>query len=165
MGKIKHAVVDTGPLIHLAELQQSNILHTLIGQTLTTPEVFDEVIPSQQKLYRKILLLKTLSGDGKNAAAFLVLHYELQLAEATALILAKEEKVKLFLTDDLDARTVAKRLGLEPHGTIGIIVRAYRERLLSRDEAINKVSALQETSLFITKDLIMWAIEKIRTAK
>jgi len=45
--------------------------------------------------------------------------------------------VNLFLTDDLDAREMGKKFGLEVHGSVGIIARAYRECLIDLKEAEN----------------------------
>ena len=67
-----------------------------------------------------------------------------------------------FITDDLEARVTAKHFGIEVHGTIGILLRAYREKLLSRDDVIVGMFALYDrSSLFVTKDLVKWAIARI----
>ena len=47
--------------------------------------------------------------------------------ESTAIALAKQEGVSLVFTDDLEAREVARSYGLEPHGTLAIVTRTYRE--------------------------------------
>jgi len=76
--------------------------------------------------------------------------------------LALQEKADYFLTDDLDARTVANVHGVEAHGTVGIILRAFREKIISKEKAIEKLNGLYAiSSLFITKDLIDHIVKSI----
>lgn len=161
---IKAAVTDTGPLIHCAELECSAILTELIARLLTTPQVLDELLPAQRVLYKKIQLV-SLKGEDRDRAVFLAAEHNLQLAETTALILAKREAIQLFLTDDLDARLTAKALGLEPHGTLGILLRAYREGILRKDEVLQLLENLKQTSLFITTELIRYAMREVQRYK
>ena len=73
-----------------------------------------------------------------------------------------QEKVDYFLTDDLDARNVAIKYNLQVHGTIGIMLRAFRERIIDKKTAIEKVNELYiKSSLFITKDLVDNVIKAI----
>ena len=104
-------------------------------------------------------------GKERDYVKFLMQQFELQLGEAAAMALAMREKVKLFFTDDLTARIAAKRLGLEPHGTLGLLLRAFREKRLSKEEAIRSLYALRQTSLFITSDLIRWAVLEVKKYK
>ncbi|MCI4331589.1 MAG: hypothetical protein L3K19_07070, partial [Thermoplasmata archaeon] len=55
--------------------------------------------------------------------------------ESAAIALARQEGIPMLFTDDLEAREVAKELGLEPHGSLALVTRADRERLLSRSQA------------------------------
>ena len=53
--------------------------------------------------------------------------------ETETLALAETLEDPLVLLDDEAARTKARRLGLRVRGTLGILVRAYRQDLLSFD--------------------------------
>ncbi|MBE0479048.1 hypothetical protein IBX65_08045, partial [Candidatus Aerophobetes bacterium] len=67
------------------------------------------------------------------------------------------------LTDDLDAREIGKSLGFEVHGSVGIIVRAYREKLIDLEETEKSLNALHDVSkLFIAKMIIDEAIGELR---
>ena len=161
---IKAAVTDTGPLIHCAELECSAILHELIARLLTTPQVLDELIPEQRQQYKKLQII-ALKGQDRDHAAFLAAEHQLQLAETTAIILAKREAIRLFLTDDLDARLTAKALGLEPHGTLGVLLRSYRDGILRKEEVLKLLDRLKQTSLFITTELIRYAMREVQGYK
>ena len=89
--------------------------------------------------------------------------YNLDLGEAEAISLALQEKVDYFLTDDLDARQIAKEFKLETHGTIGIILRAFKEKIISKEKTIEKIKELKtNSSLFITQDLISEVVESVK---
>jgi len=72
------------------------------------------------------------------------------------------EDISLFFTDDLDARFVALSLGLTVHGSVGILLRAFRKKMLTKEGVISKVRMLEtQSSLFITRDLIIFIIKEI----
>ena len=88
--------------------------------------------------------------------------FSLDLGEAQAIALALQEKADYFLTDDLDARTVAGVHSIEAHGTVGIILMAFREKIIDRETAIKKSRQLySSSSLFITKELTSLIIKSI----
>ena len=93
----------------------------------------------------------------------LVSSYYLDLGEAESISLCMQEGIRLFLTDDLDARTVGKHYNLEVHGTLGILVEAFRVGVFTEEEVINKLELLRaKSTLFITKGLFDWSIKRIR---
>jgi len=166
MGKIKIAVSNSGPLIHLSQVGSFGILD-MIKDVYITQEVFDEIcsfnLPGRQDVKgSKTIKIKDLGKDAKNYSKLLSEEYSLGLGEATSISLAKQEKVKLFLTDDLLARIVAKNMGLEVHGTIGIVLRAFRLGNITKKKAKEVIGNLQTgSSLFITTDLVRYVMNEI----
>lgn len=160
------AISNASPLIHLAQIDCFKAL-TVWTKIFIPQEVFDEVCkfeaPGNKEVREsKIIIIRDLAGESKNLAKRLALTYELDLGEVAAIALAKQEGILLFLTDDLDARLVASSLGLTVHGSVGILLRAFREKILTKDEVIAKVQMLEkQSSLFITRDLINFAINEI----
>lgn len=113
-------VVDSTCLIALEWIGQLEILPALFEPVCAPPEVereFGSSLPwlnIEEPSDRSLLIaLKLLLDDG----------------EAEALVLSVERGWKIVL-DDLHARTVALRMGVEITGTIGILVRAKREGLI-----------------------------------
>jgi len=154
-------VSNTGPLIHLSEIGLLNALE-VFDKIYIPEEVKNELITNKIKEPRKVKILN-LKAKFKDVAAILVDKFSLDLGEAEAIALALQEKADYFLTDDLDARTVANFHTLEAHGTVGIVLRAFRDKLISREIAIEKVWELYSvSSLFITKDLISHVIASIQ---
>jgi predicted nucleic acid-binding protein len=156
---IKLAVFDTGPLIHLNEIRASGILR-LFGQVLVSSQVIQELgsdftLPSNCKQVQ-------LLAKAKDYSKLLAAKYEIDFTEATAIALSKQENCSLIFTDDLDAREAAKTVGLNPHGTLAIITRAYQENALTRKQALSYLDLLQtKSSLYVTTDLINWAKSRV----
>ncbi|MBS3176659.1 PIN domain-containing protein [Candidatus Woesearchaeota archaeon] len=163
---VKAAVFDTGPFIHVNEIGSLKILRVIkkIKITLQVAEELRE-LKNELNIYRHIEV-KKLFPQSKDLARYLIEKFDLDLGEATSIALCKQEKISLFFTDDLEAREVAKVFGFEPHGTLAIILRALRERYISKKEASDLVKKIhRQSSLFITSDLIRWIqheIEKYR---
>ena len=86
----------------------------------------------------------------------------LQLGEQECIYVCWREQLSTFLTDDLAARYAARRLGLTPVGSLGIVVRAYREGVISLAEAESFIRLLQDvSSLFVTHAIIDLALERL----
>ena len=158
------AVSDTGPIIHLSEI---SLIHSfdIFSELIISEEVERELKNSKISIFKKIKILK-LSPDFKDKVKILTNQENLDLGEAFAIALAMQEKVNYFLTDDFDARTVAAKYNIQVHGIVGIVLRAFREKIIDKKTVIEKVNELYtKSSLFITKDLIesiLIAIEEFK---
>lgn len=157
-------VSNTGPLIHLNEINLSKALEAF-DNIYIPQEVKNELIKHKIQVLKKIKVIN-LKAKFKDVAEILVNKFALDLGEAQSIALALQEKAHYFLTDDLDARTVANLHSIEAHGTVGIILRAFREKIINRETAIKKVNELYTlSSLFITKDLIEHIVKSIKEFK
>ena len=87
----------------------------------------------------------------------------LQIGECECLYLCRQTGVSMLLTDDLAARNFAKPLNLTPVGSLGILVRAYRQGRLSLAEAERLIADLSDVSnLYMTRAIVELAIEQLR---
>ena len=158
------AVSDTGPIIHLSEINLQNALN-IFSAIIIPEEVFNELKKNNSAIPRKAEVIK-LNYKSKGLLKILVYQNELDMGESAAISLALQQGIANFITDDLDARIVAKNYGLEVHGTIGIILRAFRERVINKETAIKKIKSLpSESSLFITQDLINKIVSSVEEFK
>lgn len=157
------AVTDSGPIIHMAEI---GLFRALNCFDLIVPEaVYSEVDKKDAPGKAEIssLRMEKLSGKEKEFAAFIMSKYEIGLGEAETLSIAKNRGIKLVLVDDLDARETAKDIGLEPHGSVGILLRAYRDGKLSKNDTIDGLESLVDnSSLFIPRYLIRGAVNAVK---
>ena len=158
------AVSNTGPILHLNEINLIKALQ-VFQEVYIAEEVKNELISNKINIPKRIKLIN-LKPQFKDVAEILVNKFSLDLGESQSIALALQEKVDYFLTDDLDARTVANVHGIEAHGTVGIILRTFREKIINKETAIKKVHELYAvSSLFITKDLINQIINSINEFK
>lgn len=162
------AVVDAGPLIHLAEI---NALHTLqVFNRLHLPQaVWAETVAhgrvSAEGLADLHLARHSLAPAEVTQYAQTQGWTALHLGEQECLFLCHQLGVPLLLTDDLAARDAAKRLGFTPVGSLGVVVRAYHQGLTPLNEAERFLTDLYSvSSLFVTRDIVEIAIQQLRIA-
>ncbi len=154
------AVSDTGPIIHLTEINSLNVLG-IFSKVIIPKEVENELKKNKTAIPSKIKVAE-IDSDFKDKIKILVNQHDLNLGEAEAIVLALQEKTDYFLTDDLDARQVAKEFNISVHGTVGLILRAFKEKIIDKGSAINKAKELKtKSTLFITQDLIDEIIKAI----
>jgi predicted nucleic acid-binding protein len=90
---------------------------------------------------------------------------QLHPGEMDALALCTQRPGAIFLTDDLKARQAAKRLEISVHGSVGIIIRAFRLELISKPQTESALMDLGNCrTLFITKAIIDDAINCLHRA-
>ncbi len=149
------AVSDAGPIIHLAELSAIKALK--IADTATTIIVMEEL-----DKYKIRSSLKIIKADN-NKTAFFADKYNIGLGEASCISVCINERIQLIFTDDLDARMAAKKEGLEPHGTVGILLKAYKHKIFTKNQILEILHSIKEKStLFITQILINQAITALK---
>jgi len=77
----------------------------------------------------------------KNGVKEIAEHVGLDLGESAAIMLAQRKKCPILL-DDLAARRFAAGPGLEVAGSIGILIRSAKNRMMSKSEALNALAGL-----------------------
>lgn len=151
------AVADAGPLIHLAEIDSLELLSSL--DTLYVPEeVYEELdtggVPSG---------LEFISYELVGAESSPFEESDLDRGETAALAVAVERNL-ILLTDDLAARETAEKADVQARGSLGVIALAYGRDRLEKDEAADRMRALQrETSLFVTDAVVERGIQLLET--
>jgi predicted nucleic acid-binding protein len=148
------AVSDTGPLIHLAAIDSLGLLSVV--DTLLVPEAVRAELDAGGVPDELTDVPHELVAAAEDAV---VPDHDLDAGETAALAIATERDAVL-LTDDLEARRVAKAADIEVHGSVGVIVLAYTRGEIDRQTAVDRMRALQtDTSLFVTDAVIEQAIE------
>src|SRR3954465_10868328 len=157
------AVADTGPLIHLAEIDCLALLG--IFSELHIPEGVWREADRPPTIREELTFAKQHALQQEEVAKFTADHDlgKLQSGERESLLLCSKLALPVLLTDDLAVRKAANVLGLTPVGSIGIIARAHRMGRISRDAAEHHLRDLYTvSSLFVTSTIIDLAIERLR---
>ncbi|MBI2105807.1 hypothetical protein HYT56_03145 [Candidatus Woesearchaeota archaeon] len=152
---------DSGPLIHLNEIHSLQLFKIFSKIHITT------IIKEEIKKY-EIKLPSRFVVDNINKDQILLIseRYGIDLGESSTIWLCKSLNISIFLTDDLEARETAESLDLSPIGTIGIILRSFREDIIKKEDAIILLKEIyQSSSLFVTSSLIQYAIREINNYK
>jgi predicted nucleic acid-binding protein len=149
---MRAVVCDTGPLIHLTEANAIHLLE-LAGEILIPPTVASEFkrnLPKEKM--PDWIQTHPLAERSRSRAAGWVRGNVVDLGEAEAIALALEQHTDWLLTDDAQARQLAESLGLEVHGSIGLLLWAVASGLLeSREQAHRLLNNLRRSSLWISE--------------
>ena len=160
------AILDAGPIIHLSEIDKS-VCFSLFSKVFVPREVYNEVkacnLYGNNEIESDVFEIVDLASNQKDRVEYFSRKYNISIADGTVISLGKYKGVELVLTDDLDLRDVLKSLGMQPVGSIGILLRAYRERLISYNEAVKALENLLEiSSLYVTSKLIKGAKQALK---
>jgi predicted nucleic acid-binding protein len=158
------AVADTGPLIHLAEIDCLPLLS--IFEELHIPEGVWQEADRPSTIRDGLTFAKRHSLQRDEIMRFttdLGLD-KLQAGERESLLLCSKLTVAVLLTDDLAVRRAAKGLGLTPVGSLGVIARAQQMGRISVEAAEHHLRDLYTvSSLFVTEAIVDLAIERLRS--
>lgn len=129
---MRERVVDAGPLIFLARLEHLPLLHIGAGCVLVPSAVLEEVFRKPDQAAERIrdCLGKTLQVCADRREETLGLLRGLGPGEQEAIAQALDRSARSVVLDDLCARRTARRLGLHPIGTVGLILAAKKRGLI-----------------------------------
>jgi predicted nucleic acid-binding protein len=150
-------VSNASPLIALAQIGRLPLLHDLFGEITIPPVVRREIaptIPNPPSWVIEYLLPFTVDPVVVRAA--------LDLGERDALGLAIHLGARGVIVDDKRGRRLGTTLGFEVVGTLGVLLRAKRERLLTvvRPE----IEALAGVGFYLSSSLRQLALEEAEEA-
>ncbi len=151
-------VSNTTPIISLLKIGKLEILKDLYKEIYIPQEVFSEIEAGKhKKYYLNLLELEWIKieqiQDIKSIAYFL----DLDKGEAEAIILATESEADLILLDEALGRYHAKHAGLKVTGTIGILVKAKKQGLISELKPL--ILELKEKGVWLSESLIERILE------
>lgn len=132
------AVTDSGPLIVLAKLGHLHLLSALYEQVIVPQAVYREVVTTgRAQGYPDAEAIRAfLQANGWSPTELIETVSELPgdarlgQGEHQAIALAGQHQAHLLMDEAL-ARSVAEGLGLKTVGSLGILVEAYRQGLLT----------------------------------
>lgn len=151
---MKEVVSDTGPLLHLNEAGFLGLLRQ-VGTVHIPPSVDAEIryrLPQWQP--PSWLMLDILTEPYVTEAISWQQAGLLDMGEAEALALARQIGASWFLTDDAAARLLVQSIGLEAHGSLGIVLWAAVAGHLDYGQAETALSQLAASSLWVSSSIL-----------
>lgn len=141
-------VSNTSPLIFLAKLDAFGLLACFTAISIPTAVL---------KECEGLELPKSINVVDLGAKAQAAAHANLgrlHRGELEAIVLAAQIKADYVLMDDAKARSFAKTKGVKPMGTIGVLLLANKQGLLSDERGKRYLDALKdEHGLYISESL------------
>ncbi len=131
-------LVDNTVLSNFALVERLDLLQLALGESAaTTPQVMAE-FRAGVELGRlptlEIEWLSTLHVEAEEEAVYRRLLRHLNAGEAACLAVASRRSARV-LTDDRDARKLARQAGVGVSGTLGVLAQLTRGNQLTLDEA------------------------------
>lgn len=144
-------VSNSSPIIHLAKIDQLNLLSGFFGELLIPPAVYEECI-TEGKGRPEVARIKQASwlrvAPVGNQNLITLLNAEVDRGEAEAIALALETQASLILLDDADAREKARLYHLKMTGLLGILLRARKSgKIVSLSKMLD---ALRNTGFWLS---------------
>lgn len=159
-------VADTTPLISLMKIGHLDLIQQLFGEVKIPKAVYEELVynikfPEESKQIRECAFIKKVHIIDSRAVELLQRSSGLDAGESEAIILSDTEKASLLLMDEMKGRQIAKQMGIQLMGTIGMLLTGYKERILSREDIIECINVLKTTGRHISGKLYEQLMEKI----
>ena len=167
-------LIDAGPLIALGKLNHLHLLADLYEVVYVPKAVYDEAViegaarEASDSVNIRLFLTRQRFPVLDASEAVLRQHEShsvLGAGERQLLSLAKtfSRSDVLVLLDDEEAREEARDLGLPTKGTVGVLVQAYREGLLSLDEVeLLLLEIVARPDLWIAEKLCRQVIDQLK---
>jgi hypothetical protein len=159
---IRIVVCDTGPLLHLGE---ANIIHLLqMAGEIIIPFVVAEEFKRNTSDIKLPEWVTIKELDEPYQKTVLEWRKQIDEGEAAAIALTMQMEADWLLTDDAIARQFGESVGLEIHGSIGLLLWATAVgHIESENEAMDALNALINSSLWISDRVVNQARKAIHT--
>jgi predicted nucleic acid-binding protein len=146
------AVINASPLILLSKINRLYLLNKIFDTVYILLAVLKEI----QAVDKEQVNLSDISFqplEASNRIAVLGLIGRLHIGEADVIIGANEKNIKTVVIDESSARNKAKQLGLEPTGTIGILIKSKQLGFI--DDIESEIEKLKNVGMRISEELIL----------
>jgi predicted nucleic acid-binding protein len=151
-------VSNTTPILSLLKISKLDILKALYQTVLIPQAVYQEVEAGKNRSFYTDLskvdwiIIKHIHSRRERMYLF-----DLDDGEAETLVLAQEQNADLVIIDEKFGRRYAGQLGVPVTGTIGILLRAKKQGIIT--EITPLLQELVEKQSWLSADIIKKAIE------
>jgi len=147
---LRRVVSNTGPLLHLSEAHALQIL-SYAGE-IHIPKAVEVEMSRLDSAWQtpRWITVDSLDALQQSRAQTWQQAGLLDRGEAEAIALAQQIQADWLLTDDAAARLFAQALGLEVHGSLGLVLWAAATGRLQQGEAEDVLDRLAQSSLWIS---------------
>jgi predicted nucleic acid-binding protein len=175
---LKPLIFNSSPLIYLTKVSLTRLLKEIPETKFTTTRVFNEIVQEGKKkgapeasLLENMFKQETIKlcnpKDEKHLKSVKKMSAEterqpLHEAEAEVLCLAKELN-GIAIADDQVARSVAKLLEIELHGTGYILGKIFATDKIKKEELVEKVKQMRDEGWHVSAEDYTKTIEYLKS--
>ena len=160
-------VSNATPLIYLAKTDKLNFLKAIAEQVYIPNAVFQEVVIEGKRLgekdaYRVEKCIKQgwlTIHEVKNIMSF---DFPVHFGELEVISLAVQKGIKKVLIDDAKARSVADLAGLQPVGTLWVILQAVKNGMMNFDEFLSTLEDIIHSGFYLKDEVYIKVIREAR---
>ncbi len=159
-------ISDTTPIISLLKINKLSLLQILFKNVIIPQAVYNELISNPKYTNEAVIIFNTSyisikKVENRQQVDELRNNSGLDIGESEAIAYSKMVNADLLLMDELKGRSVAKQLGLSITGTIGILIQAFNENLISKEEILKSIKVLKESGRYISESLYNRLVARI----
>lgn len=157
-------IADTAPIISLLKIGRLSLLQKLFGSIVIPQSVFNELVcdnrfKDEGQQIRNASYISVVELKNEQLVSLLRRSTGLDLGESEAILLADTYKYSLLLIDEFRGRQVAQQMGIKLMGTVGILMYAYSEQVLTKQEIYDCIDILKVTARRISDKLFQQLID------
>lgn len=160
-------ISNASPLIIYGTINRIDLLLNVFGEITIAEEVFNEVVVRGKAINspdafiiekyvtsNKIKVVALSSDVKRNAERLCAIYSQLDLGEAQTVALALQKKSREVLIDESIARTIARFHGLNPRGSLGVLLLAFKNKLVTEREVEEMLSLILSTKFRISASVL-----------
>jgi len=159
------AVADTGPILHLSEIGETGLLSIFtrvsVSQHVRAELARHGILDSALDAIGDRLQIERVSSEEMSSQLKSALRFRIHRADLSTLALASRIKPDLVLTDDLDLRKALESQGYQVVGSIGVLLRALRDRRFKKTDLLMRLDQLLDGSTLYTSKAFRMAVREM----
>lgn len=148
-------VSNSSPIISIGTIGRMDLFRKCCKEVIIPFAVYTEI--SQKKESPEFLSLKKAIEEKWVKVEKITLLPSLRTVtlgegEKEAISLAAKHKLILIIDDDM-AKKYAEIMGVEPHGTLYVLILAVRKKILNKKEAVDILHQMMKAGFYISTDV------------
>ncbi|MDP3297154.1 MAG: DUF3368 domain-containing protein [Thermodesulfovibrionia bacterium] len=151
-------VNDSDVIIHLSKLEKLSLFHSLYKEVAIPEHIKLEILIKKnielQKAFNSFLKVFATSKD---KAGDIAKKHNIHVK-----VLGEELKATLFLSNERRVRKAATEEGFIVSGTIGIILKAVKNGLIAKSEAVSLMEKMKAQDFRIHPDILQKVMNTIK---
>jgi uncharacterized protein len=146
------AVIDADVLIHLAKLNQLNLLKTQFSKILITDIIYNEtVIQGLSAKKKDAIIIKnfiktnfiSIKEISTEKIILFMKKYNIHKGESSIIALAEKMRLDYCITNEIKVRNAIKSEGFKVTGTLGIILKAYNLDQINKSKCLKILNIIK----------------------